>query len=56
MTRLEWLKKQHTELDTKVTELESEREHIRDYDHKALLTFLKKRRLSIKTEILTLES
>lgn len=51
MTRLEWLNKQHKSLDEQVSELEKQRSNVRDYNHKALLTSLKKQRLAIKTEL-----
>lgn len=52
MTRLEWLKKRHRELDEQVNELENQRNFIRSAEHKAMLVDLKKQRLSIKTEML----
>jgi uncharacterized protein YdcH (DUF465 family) len=54
MTRLEWLKKRHKELDYQVSELEQQREVIRSAEHKAMLVDLKKQRLAVKTEMLEL--
>lgn len=51
MTRVEWLKKKHTELDKTVQELENQRSIIRSAEHKAVLQDLKKQKLAIKTEL-----
>lgn len=51
MTRVEWLKKKHTEIDTSVKALESQRDKIRNAEHKAALQDLKKQKLAIKTEL-----
>ena len=56
MTRLEWLKKRHKELDYQVSELEQQREVIRSAEHKAMLVDLKKQRLAVKTEMLELSN
>ncbi len=56
MTRKEWLIKRHRELDAQVTQLEYERLTNRSAEHKALLTYLKKQRLALKTELLDLEA
>jgi uncharacterized protein YdcH (DUF465 family) len=55
MTRLDWLRKKHRELDAAVEELESQRSVIRSAEHKAVLVDLKKQRLAIRTEMMTLE-
>jgi len=55
MTRIEWLKSKHTELDNRINILEQERNITRDFNHKALVIDLKKQKLAIKTEILSLE-
>ena len=55
MTRIEWLKSKHTELDNRINILEQERYITRDFDHKTLVIDLKKQKLAIKTEILSLE-
>ena len=52
MTRLEWLKNKHTELDKEIDELEFQRAHNRTSELWALLKDLKKQRLAIKTEML----
>jgi uncharacterized protein YdcH (DUF465 family) len=51
MTRQEWLIKQHRELDARITELENQRERIRNAEHKAVLVDMKKQRLLIKEEL-----
>lgn len=56
MTRLEWLTKKHKELDTRVTALEAERDKHRSFEHKALLTDLKKQRLQVKAELTSLQT
>jgi uncharacterized protein YdcH (DUF465 family) len=56
MTRKEWLSKKHRELDYQVSQLEAERNLNRDVVHKALLVDLKKQRLAVRTEILSLEA
>lgn len=56
MTRLQWLRKRHRELDAQVEELEQQRESIRSAEHKATLVDLKKQRLAVKTEILDIEN
>jgi hypothetical protein len=56
MTRKEWLSKKHRELDYQVSQLEVERNLNRDVVHKALLVDLKKQRLAVRTEILSLEA
>ena len=52
MTRLEWLKNKHAELDKEIDQLELQREHDRSTEFWALLKDLKKQRLAIKTEML----
>lgn len=56
MTRLEWLKNKHKELDNEIDELEAQREHDRSTEFWALLKDLKKQRLAIKTEMLEYEA
>ena len=56
MTRKEWLSKKHRELDYQLSQLEAERNLNRDVVHKALLVDLKKQRLAVRTEILSLEA
>lgn len=56
MTRKEWLSKKHRELDYQVSQLEAERSLNRDVVHKSLLVDLKKQRLAVRTEILSLEA
>jgi uncharacterized protein YdcH (DUF465 family) len=56
MTRKEWLSKKHRELDYQVSQLEAERNLNRDVVHKSLLVDLKKQRLAVRTEILSLEA
>lgn len=51
MTRQDWLKKKHRELDDTITALEAQRDIIRSPEHKATLQDLKKQRLAIKTEL-----
>lgn len=51
MTRKQWLEKRHKELDVLSHQLESEREHERSAEHKALLVATKKQRLAVKTEL-----
>lgn len=51
MTRQDWLKNQHSKLHKQVEDLETEREHTRSAEHKALLQYLKKEKLRIKTEL-----
>lgn len=51
MNRTDWLKKQHEKLAAQVEELEQEREHNRSFDHKTLLTALKKQKLAIASEL-----
>jgi hypothetical protein len=51
MTRIEWLRKKHSELESIVDQLEQERLTNRSADHKALLQLKKKEKLNIKTEI-----
>lgn len=51
MTRIDWLKNKHTELDSIVQQLEQERITNRSADHKALLQLKKKEKLAIKTEL-----
>lgn len=55
MTRLDWLKRKHSELNSLVTQLEHERLTNRSPEHKALLVLKKKEKLTIKTEIEELE-
>jgi uncharacterized protein YdcH (DUF465 family) len=51
MTRLDWLRKKHAELDSLIQQLEQERSTNRSVEHKALLQDLKKQRLAVKTEL-----
>lgn len=51
MTRVEWLKKKHSEVDKTIQELEDQRKVIRSAEHKATLVDLKKMKLAIKTEL-----
>ena len=51
MTRLDWLKKKHKELDTSIVALENQRTVIRSAEHKATLLDLKKQKLAVKTEL-----
>lgn len=51
MTRVDWLKIQHAKLEREIAQLETERNHIRSYDHKSLLTMKKKEKLAVKTEL-----
>jgi hypothetical protein len=51
MTRLDWLKTRHAKLEREIAHLETERNHIRSYDHKSLLNMKKKEKLLIKTEL-----
>lgn len=51
MTRIEWLKKKHSEIDANVQALETQRNKIRSSEHKAVLQDLKKQKLAIKTEL-----
>lgn len=51
MTRIEWLKKKHNEIDATVQTLEAQRNKIRSAEHKAVLQDLKKQKLAIKTEL-----
>lgn len=51
MTRVDWLKIQHAKLEREIAHLEAERNQIRSYDHKSLLTMKKKEKLAVKTEL-----
>lgn len=51
MTRAEWLKKKHMQLDSQIQMLEKEREINRETYHKSLLVELKKQKLAVKTEL-----
>ena len=51
MTRIDWLKKKHSELEVSVVALENQRIKIRSAEHKATLQDLKKQKLAIKTEL-----
>jgi uncharacterized protein YdcH (DUF465 family) len=51
MTRIDWLKKKHSEIDANVQALEHQRSKIRSPEHKAVLQDLKKQKLAIKTEL-----
>lgn len=51
MTRLDWLKTRHALLEREIAQLETERNRIRSYDHKSLLTMKKKEKLLVKTEL-----
>jgi uncharacterized protein YdcH (DUF465 family) len=51
MTRAEWLRKKHSELESIVQQLEQERKTNRSADHKALLQLKKKEKLALKTEL-----
>ena len=51
MTRVDWLKIQHAKLEREIAHLETERNQIRSYDHKSLLTMKKKEKLAVKTEL-----
>lgn len=51
MTRVEWLKNKHTEIDKTIQDLENQRNVIRSAEHKAVLQDWKKQKLAIKTEL-----
>jgi hypothetical protein len=51
MNRVDWLKIRHAKLEREIVQLETERNQIRSYDHKSLLTMKKKEKLAVKTEL-----
>lgn len=51
MTRIDWLKKKHSEASAIVEQLEQERLTNRSAEHKALLQLMKKEKLRYKSEL-----